>query len=232
MFIHANAGALNPEVMGVIVEAAKSTRGRAVDDSHLILAALRLSGVARALTAIGVDVARAQAGVSKVIEALPKRPWYQVDVSLGKPVNEAAAKAKAAGLADLDGPHLFASLLEAPRSRGAARALEEAGFSLRQYRWHLAHGTATEGAFPAAGPVTVTLHNDPFTPMALVVEVLRDIFGRDEQTAKELMMRVHREGSASLATMEATEARDRVTRARERARRAEMPLRVTVAARG
>ena len=42
----------------------------------------------------------------------------------------------------------------------------------------------------------VVLLNDDFTPMAFVVAVLEQIFGRDRESATQLMLKVHNEGRA------------------------------------
>ncbi|MDP8977019.1 MAG: ATP-dependent Clp protease adapter ClpS [Actinomycetota bacterium] len=49
-------------------------------------------------------------------------------------------------------------------------------------------------------PWDVIVWNDPVTLMSYVVFVLRKLFGHDEATAVTLMMRVHREGRAVVAS--------------------------------
>lgn len=44
----------------------------------------------------------------------------------------------------------------------------------------------------------VLIYNDDFTPMDFVVDVLMQIFGKDQQTATMLMLSVH-EGSSAVA---------------------------------
>lgn len=52
----------------------------------------------------------------------------------------------------------------------------------------------------------VILHNDDYTPMEFVVDVLRAVFCFDENTATRIMMRVHYDGKASCGVFELAEA--------------------------
>ena len=49
-------------------------------------------------------------------------------------------------------------------------------------------------------PWNVLVWNDPVTLMDYVVFVLRKLFGHDEATATKLMLQVHNEGKAVVAT--------------------------------
>ncbi|MHB8395238.1 MAG: ATP-dependent Clp protease adapter ClpS [Candidatus Dormibacteria bacterium] len=49
-------------------------------------------------------------------------------------------------------------------------------------------------------PWRVVVWNDPVTLMSYVVFVLRRIFGYDQETATRLMLQVHTEGKAVVAT--------------------------------
>lgn len=49
-------------------------------------------------------------------------------------------------------------------------------------------------------PWNVLVWNDPVTLMSYVVFVLRKLFGYDEPTATKLMLQVHHEGRAVVAT--------------------------------
>ena len=80
---------------------------------------------------------------------------------------------------------------------------------------------------PEAGIVRVTFHNDPFTTMELVVEILKTVFGKTEVDASVVMMRAHSEGSMDIGTMPASEAREKIAKALERAAAEGAPLRIT-----
>ena len=44
----------------------------------------------------------------------------------------------------------------------------------------------------------VIMHNDDFTTMEFVVEVLRKVFFKPEEEANQLMLKVHKEGKATV----------------------------------
>ena len=58
----------------------------------------------------------------------------------------------------------------------------------------------------------VIVWNDPVTLMTYVVLVLRRLFGYDHETATKLMLRVHNEGSAVVATQPREQAEVSVAR--------------------
>jgi ATP-dependent Clp protease adaptor protein ClpS len=58
----------------------------------------------------------------------------------------------------------------------------------------------------------VLVWNDPITLMSYVVLVLRRLFGYDNETATRLMLQVHNEGRAVVATQPREQAEISVTR--------------------
>ena len=74
----------------------------------------------------------------------------------------------------------------------------------------------------------VLLHNDDFTTMEFVVEVLRRVFGKDEADAFRIMWAVHTEGLgvAGVYTYEVAEMK--VERVTQMAREQEYPLLCTI----
>lgn len=74
----------------------------------------------------------------------------------------------------------------------------------------------------------VIMHNDDFTPMDFVVELLRDIFHKDEIEAVHLMMMVHEGGRASVGTYPRDIAVTKVQNATARAREKNYPFRMTI----
>jgi ATP-dependent Clp protease adaptor protein ClpS len=74
----------------------------------------------------------------------------------------------------------------------------------------------------------VLLHNDDFTTMEFVVEVLRSVFGKSEADAFRVMWAVHTQGigCAGVYTYEVAEMK--VERVTQMAREQEFPLLCTV----
>ena len=61
-------------------------------------------------------------------------------------------------------------------------------------------------------PWNVVVWNDPVTLMSYVVLVFRRLFGYDQETATQLMLQVHNEGKAIVATQPREQAEVSVTR--------------------
>lgn len=74
----------------------------------------------------------------------------------------------------------------------------------------------------------VIMHNDDFTSMEFVVEILMDIFHKSEIEAERLMMMVHQAGKASVGAYPYDIAVTKVQTALKRAREEGFPFRMTV----
>jgi len=74
----------------------------------------------------------------------------------------------------------------------------------------------------------VIMHNDDFTSMEFVVEILMDIFHKEEAEAERLMLMVHESGRAAVGTYPYDIAVTKVQAAEVRARREGFPFRMTV----
>ena len=74
----------------------------------------------------------------------------------------------------------------------------------------------------------VIFHNDDFTTMEFVTDVLRRVFNKPADEAVTLMMRVHREGQAVVGIYSYDVATSKVRKATTMAREAGFPLRLTV----
>ena len=74
----------------------------------------------------------------------------------------------------------------------------------------------------------VIMHNDDFTTMDFVVEILRDIFHKDEAEAERLMLLVHETGKAVVGAYPYDIAVSKVQTAAARAKAEGFPFRMTL----
>ena len=77
-------------------------------------------------------------------------------------------------------------------------------------------------------PYRVLLMNDDYTPMEFVVEVLMDLFGKGEQEAVHIMLKVHVEGSGLAGVYPFEIAETKVEQVHDAARAAGHPLKATM----
>ncbi|MBQ3730193.1 MAG: ATP-dependent Clp protease adaptor ClpS [Muribaculaceae bacterium] len=73
----------------------------------------------------------------------------------------------------------------------------------------------------------VIFHNDDFTTMEFVTDVLKTVFNKAAEEAVVLMMKVHREGSAVVGAYSYDEAMTKASMAVSMARQSGFPLNVT-----
>ena len=74
----------------------------------------------------------------------------------------------------------------------------------------------------------VIMHNDDFTSMDFVVEILMDIFHKDEAEAQRLMLMVHESGRAAVGAYPYDIAVTKVQAAAARAKEEGYPFRMTI----
>ncbi|WP_408070751.1 ATP-dependent Clp protease adaptor ClpS [Butyrivibrio sp. JL13D10] len=74
----------------------------------------------------------------------------------------------------------------------------------------------------------VIMFNDDFTTMDFVVDVLVDIFHKDDVTAQSIMMNVHKNGQAVVGKYPYDIARTKVDAALSRAKKEGFPFRMSV----
>jgi ATP-dependent Clp protease adaptor protein ClpS len=93
-----------------------------------------------------------------------------------------------------------------------------------------AGGVLTERSVKTARPslYKVLLHNDDYTPMEFVVEVLMRFFSKAHEQATEIMLTVHHKGLAVCGVYPFEVAETKVAAVTEAAREAEYPLQCTM----
>lgn len=74
----------------------------------------------------------------------------------------------------------------------------------------------------------VIMHNDDFTSMEFVVEILISIFHKEEEEAVQLMLAVHKSGRAAVGSYPYDLAVTKVQAATARAKEEGFPFRMTV----
>lgn len=91
------------------------------------------------------------------------------------------------------------------------------------------HATGTAQRIRAQRPRRwkVLLHNDEFTTMDFVVDVLKRHFGKNDAEAVHVMLKVHHEGIGVAGLYPRDTAETKVERVTGEARAQGMPLRVT-----
>ena len=74
----------------------------------------------------------------------------------------------------------------------------------------------------------VLLHNDDYTPMEFVVDVLMNIFFKDEPAAMQIMLNVHHQGAGICGVYSFEIAESKIARVHELADQNEYPLRASM----
>ena len=74
----------------------------------------------------------------------------------------------------------------------------------------------------------VLLLNDDYTTMDFVIDILMDIFHKDEIEAIDIMLKIHQEGSGVCGIFTYDIAETKVLQVKNRARKSEYPLRAIV----
>jgi ATP-dependent Clp protease adapter protein ClpS len=104
---------------------------------------------------------------------------------------------------------------------------EQAGMDPEVLLQRLAHGDAIVPNTPTTGAVDVIFHNDDFTPVELVKELMEQKFQLTPNESKAAIATAQDEGECVVARLPADEAYVRVNEARLRAREMRLPLRIT-----
>jgi ATP-dependent Clp protease adaptor protein ClpS len=117
-----------------------------------------------------------------------------------------------------------------------APLMENSGLTKLKVVYFLSHRTVLPEAIDLAlpprdrdKPVRICIHNDNFTPMDVVTNILNTVFQLDEAESRTVMVKVHEEGRAFLGPFKHDLACELGTRATAIARAAEHPLLLTLA---
>jgi ATP-dependent Clp protease adaptor protein ClpS len=88
-----------------------------------------------------------------------------------------------------------------------------------------ATGTATDATKTKPPPMfQVVMHNDDFTPMEFVVEVLQKFFGLNRERSTQIMLKVHTEGRGVCGIFPRDVAATKVDQVLQYAREHQHPL--------
>ena len=74
----------------------------------------------------------------------------------------------------------------------------------------------------------VLLHNDDYTSMDFVVEILTDIFHKTQQQAEQIMFQIHEQEKAICGVYSHEIAQTKVQQVKQRAKQNEFPLLATI----
>lgn len=74
----------------------------------------------------------------------------------------------------------------------------------------------------------VILHNDDYTPMDFVVQILMSVFKKNENSAMEIMLNVHRRGQGICGVYTYEIAESKIARVHQLAQEYEYPLKATM----
>ena len=74
----------------------------------------------------------------------------------------------------------------------------------------------------------VLMHNDDYTPMEFVVQIIKDVFRRDEVAATQIMLNVHHQGKGICGIYSYEIAETKIVRVHELAAQYEYPLKASM----
>jgi len=74
----------------------------------------------------------------------------------------------------------------------------------------------------------VLLHNDDYTSMDFVVEILTDIFHKNHVQAEQIMLQIHEKGKAVCGVYSFEVAETKATQVKQRAKQNDFPLLATI----
>jgi ATP-dependent Clp protease adapter protein ClpS len=190
---------------------------------HALLAACDEPNVRRALAAADQDVEKLAVALRRTL-SLNEFTRPEKLPSVETLCQRACAIANASGARTISTEALLVQFLKGKSVRDPLREL--GSVDVYDVLFALVHGRAQATSNADAGATVIAIHNDDYSTMEFVTDVLITVLHLESAAARALMMRIHEEGHAEveLRTPEDTDVALRAIQARARAEN--MPLRV------
>ncbi len=210
---------------------ATQRRHRFVTLEHLFLAVLADADAAEILTRCGADVAELGRELREYLDLLeevhPRAPLLHPR-SLAM-MRYLANRVVFSGRHEVGVRDLVVAL-RSVKDDYAALLMHAAGIDRLDLLRVISHGTSsTSATLEGAELARVCMHNDDYTPMEFVVNVLCAVFRLSEAEAHTCMMEIHVQGSVMLKVMSVEQAIEKVEQVFELAAAAGYPLRCSLA---
>jgi ATP-dependent Clp protease adapter protein ClpS len=209
-------------------------RHHGMTTEHLMHALLQRPKIRTALEACGARLTELEREISDYLDLLPedkKAMQEPLPVEVEQVLVAAATHVVSAGEKTIEETHVLAALVGFPTAY-ATLSLMAQGVGRVEVLRYLSHNTASPADYTVddqgGGSLAVVLHNDHFTTMAFVTEVLISELNLLPDDAERKMMEVHKAAPARVAVLPAHEACARANRIMRLAEEAGYPLRCTV----
>lgn len=217
-------------VLSRATQEAASRRHRVVTLEHLFFALLQNQEIEGLLQRCGADVADMRRELDEFLELLevvqPRTPM--LDQRCLAVLRHLAYRVHGMGRREVHVRDLLIVIREMHEDY-AALLMHAAGIERLDLLRVVSHGTKeTRLVSTATDRAVVRLHNDDYTPMVFVVNVLCTVFRMTGQDAMERMLEVHRSGSSVVKITSVEIAVERAEQVLELAEAAGHPLRCTV----
>lgn len=222
------------------VQAAVRFGHGAVTADHLLYALLSENAAAALLGRCGCDLVHLERELLEYLELLPEQSGRVLrdprsDATFKRVLETAALRALRANKPLIEIADLLVPILDESASY-ASMLLGAEGLTRLELLRCVSHGTPAPplyqggqgGELPPGARMHVVLHNDHYTGMEFVIQVLEEVFAHSEKAAAARMMQVHTEGRALVGAYELAVALAKAEEVRALATEAGFPLLCTV----
>ena len=210
-------------------EAAASRRQRFITLEHLLYGITRTAEGAAILRGVGADPDDMARELEEYLDLLesgqPREP--QPDATADEMLRLALIHVHVGGRTTIELGDVLVQLLRY-EDEYAALLFHAAGIERFAVLRFVSHGAPPVPEIPDTPWLTVRFHNDHYTTMHFVVQVLTRTFRMSLERAQALMLLVHEQGHADVTTLKRADAIERAVEALELAEKAELPLRITL----